>query len=209
MSSLQFLLAETHIFGIAIHPWKIVGLSGSLIFGDAFSDSMDRLGTGAEERDSVWLLGMQRAREHFDAELFCDLSARFRGRDHDRAAVADLFAESLFSLHAQASRSIREMSRGRRSSAILHLSAVGLGCRSVIAPEKIIYLDNNATTQLDPAVLEEMLPFLTKYYGNPSGGYRFGVQVREAIELARERVAGLLGCLPTRSCFHERRDGIG
>ncbi len=64
----------------------------------------------------------------------------------------------------------------------------------MIAPEKIIYLDNNATTQLDPVVLEEMLPFLTSYYGNPSSGYRFGSQVRAAIDLARERVASLLGC---------------
>jgi len=57
-----------------------------------------------------------------------------------------------------------------------------------------IYLDNNATTQLDPAVIEEMMPFLTKYYGNPSGGYQFGAQVRKAIDLARERVAAMLGC---------------
>lgn len=64
----------------------------------------------------------------------------------------------------------------------------------MITPEKIIYLDNNATTPIDPAVTEEMLPFLTTYYGNPSSGYRFGAQVREAIELARERVARLLGC---------------
>ena len=71
----------------------------------------------------------------------------------------------------------------------------------MIAPDKIIYLDNNATTQLDPAVIEEMLPFLTTYYGNPSGGYRFGAQVREAIELARERVAGLLGCLASEVVF--------
>ncbi len=61
----------------------------------------------------------------------------------------------------------------------------------MIAPEKIIYLDNNATTRLDPAVLEEMLPFLSTYYGNPSSGYQFGAQVRDAIELARERVAAL------------------
>jgi cysteine desulfurase len=64
----------------------------------------------------------------------------------------------------------------------------------MIAGEQIIYLDNNATTQLDPAVIEEMLPFLTEYYGNPSSGYTFGRQVRRAIDLARERVAALLGC---------------
>ena len=43
---------------------------------------------------------------------------------------------------------------------------------------EIIYLDNNATTQLDPAVIEEMLPFLTKYYGNPSSGYGFAATAR-------------------------------
>ena len=57
-----------------------------------------------------------------------------------------------------------------------------------------IYLDNNATTQLDPAVIEEMLPFLTRYYGNPSSGYGFGATARKAINLARERLAALLGC---------------
>ncbi len=64
----------------------------------------------------------------------------------------------------------------------------------MITPDKIIYLDNNATTQLDPAVVEEMLPFLTTYYGNPSSGYRFGAQVRDAVELARQRVAALVDC---------------
>lgn len=64
----------------------------------------------------------------------------------------------------------------------------------MLRPEKITYLDNNATTQLDPAVLEEMLPFLSTYYGNPSSGYSFGAQVRDAIELARARVAALLRC---------------
>jgi cysteine desulfurase len=71
----------------------------------------------------------------------------------------------------------------------------------MISAEKIIYLDNNATTQLDPAVIEEMLPFLTQFYGNPSSGYTFGRQVRQAIELARERVAGLLGCEPAEIVF--------
>jgi cysteine desulfurase len=71
----------------------------------------------------------------------------------------------------------------------------------MISAEKIIYLDNNATTQLDPAVIEEMLPFLTQFYGNPSSGYTFGRQVRQAIDLARERVAGLLGCEPAEIVF--------
>ena len=71
----------------------------------------------------------------------------------------------------------------------------------MIAREQIIYLDNNATTQLDPAVIEEMLPYLTEYYGNPSSGYTFGRQVRQAIDLARERVAALLGCEPGEIVF--------
>ncbi|MEY2557204.1 MAG: cysteine desulfurase [Verrucomicrobiota bacterium] len=71
----------------------------------------------------------------------------------------------------------------------------------MISDEQIIYLDNNATTRLDPAVLEEMLPFLTRYYGNPSSGYGFGAQVRRAINLARERVAALLGCEPAEIVF--------
>jgi cysteine desulfurase len=71
----------------------------------------------------------------------------------------------------------------------------------MISREQVIYLDNNATTQLDPAVIEEMLPFLTDYYGNPSSGYMFGRQVRQAIDLARERVAALLGCEPGEIVF--------
>jgi cysteine desulfurase len=67
--------------------------------------------------------------------------------------------------------------------------------------DEIIYLDNNATTQLDPAVIEEMLPFLTNYFGNPSSGYAFAAKARKVINLARERVATLLGCEPTEIIF--------
>src|SRR3954471_15274496 len=71
----------------------------------------------------------------------------------------------------------------------------------MVPRDQIIYLDNNATTQVDPAVIEEMMPFLTDYYGNPSSGYTFGRQVRQAIDLARERVAALLGCEPGEIVF--------
>ena len=70
-----------------------------------------------------------------------------------------------------------------------------------MAADEIIYLDNNATTPLDPAVIEEMLPFLTKYYGNPSSGYAFAARARKAIDLARERLAALLGCEPSEIIF--------
>jgi len=70
-----------------------------------------------------------------------------------------------------------------------------------MAEGEVIYLDNNATTQLDPAVIEEMLPFLTKYYGNPSSGYSFAAMARKAINLARERLAALLGCEPVEIVF--------
>ncbi len=65
----------------------------------------------------------------------------------------------------------------------------------------IIYFDNNATTQLDPAVVEEMMPFLTSLYGNPSSGHRFGAQVKSAITRGRERVAALLGAAPEEIVF--------
>jgi selenocysteine lyase/cysteine desulfurase len=69
------------------------------------------------------------------------------------------------------------------------------------ANTEIIYLDNNSSTRIDPAVLEEMMPFLTTQYGNPSGSHRFGTKVKEATDLAHERVAALLGCEPNEIVF--------
>jgi cysteine desulfurase len=71
----------------------------------------------------------------------------------------------------------------------------------MIADNEMIYLDNNATTQLDPAVIEEMLPFLKTHYGNPSSGYGFAAGARKAIDVARERLAALLGCEPQEIVF--------
>ncbi len=67
--------------------------------------------------------------------------------------------------------------------------------------DPILYFDNNATTALDPAVVEAMLPFLTEWYGNPSSAYSFGSRVGRALETAREQVAGLLGCEPEAIIF--------
>ena len=70
-----------------------------------------------------------------------------------------------------------------------------------MSDERIIYLDNNATTQVDPAVVDEMLPWLRDFYGNPSSAYRFGKRALQAVEVAHERVAALLGCDPAEAVF--------
>ena len=57
-----------------------------------------------------------------------------------------------------------------------------------------IYLDYNATTPIDPAVAEAMLPYVHGLFGNPSSGHAFGLAAREGVDLARQQVAGLLGC---------------
>lgn len=65
----------------------------------------------------------------------------------------------------------------------------------------VIYMDNNATTRVDPEVLQEMMPYLTDYYGNPSSMHTFGGQVGRAIRKARQQVAALLGCDPDEVIF--------
>src|SRR5580700_12186816 len=58
---------------------------------------------------------------------------------------------------------------------------------------KRIYADYNATTPLDPAVLEAMMPYLLEHFGNASSVHVFGREARAAIDEARVRIAGLLG----------------
>ena len=65
----------------------------------------------------------------------------------------------------------------------------------------VIYMDNNATTQVAPEVLEEMLPYFHDLYGNPSSMHSFGGQVGKKLREARERVAGLIGASPEEILF--------
>jgi len=59
--------------------------------------------------------------------------------------------------------------------------------------DRPIYLDHNATTPPAPSVVEAMLPFLTRHFGNPSSAHAYGAAARDAVERARQEVAGLLG----------------
>ena len=59
--------------------------------------------------------------------------------------------------------------------------------------ERFIYFDHNATTPLHPTVWQAMRPFLTDVFGNPSSLHTEGLQARDAVEEARERVAQLIG----------------
>lgn len=65
----------------------------------------------------------------------------------------------------------------------------------------MIYLDNNATTPVDPEAVEAMLPFLRGSFGNPSSGYALGKAARNAVAAAREQVAALLGAHPEEIVF--------
>ncbi len=64
-----------------------------------------------------------------------------------------------------------------------------------------VYLDNAATTPLDPAVFEAMRPFLLEDFGNPSSTHAHGRKVRAAIEAARKKIAELLNCTPGEIIF--------
>ncbi len=66
---------------------------------------------------------------------------------------------------------------------------------------KVIYTDNNATTQVSREVLEEMLPYYHDLYGNPSSMHSFGGQVAGQLERAREKVASLIGATPDEIVF--------
>ncbi|HBH04515.1 MAG TPA: cysteine desulfurase NifS [Candidatus Rokubacteria bacterium] len=64
-----------------------------------------------------------------------------------------------------------------------------------------VYLDHNASTPVHPEVLAEMLPYFSGAYGNPSSIHAFGREAREAVDLARERVAQFLQVTPNEIVF--------
>ncbi len=66
---------------------------------------------------------------------------------------------------------------------------------------KRLYLDNAASTKVDPAVVEAMLPFFSEYYGNPSSSHKMGEEAKKALEEAEKAVAELLLTSPDEIIF--------
>jgi cysteine desulfurase len=67
--------------------------------------------------------------------------------------------------------------------------------------EKVVYMDNNATTKVAPEVIEAMMPYLADEYGNPSSMHTFGGHVGDALKKSRQKVAALLGAEPEEITF--------
>jgi cysteine desulfurase len=64
-----------------------------------------------------------------------------------------------------------------------------------------IYLDNNATTPIDPAVVDAIEPYLRDHFGNPSSDHDYGYRTRAAVQTARAQLASLLGAAPAEVVF--------
>lgn len=70
--------------------------------------------------------------------------------------------------------------------------------------EKIFYFDHAATTALDKRVLDEMLPYLMNEYGNASSIYSLGKKAKEAINIARLKIASSINCKANEIYFTSR-----
>ena len=67
--------------------------------------------------------------------------------------------------------------------------------------KKINYLDNAATTPVDSAVVETMLPYFNQIYGNPGSMHTEGLRGQEALEESREKISAILNCTPDEIIF--------
>src|SRR3989441_11518735 len=76
-----------------------------------------------------------------------------------------------------------------------------LSCQQGQVAMQRVYLDHNATTPVEPEVLDAMLPYLSAEYGNAASIHTFGQKARAAVEQARESVAALLGARPQEIVF--------
>src|ERR1700704_6034496 len=86
-----------------------------------------------------------------------------------------------------------------RCSAACCSVEAGLSCYQTAMNR--VYLDHNATTPVEPDVLQAMLPYLSGEFGNAASIHTFGQRARAAVETAREQVAALIGARPQEIVF--------
>lgn len=67
--------------------------------------------------------------------------------------------------------------------------------------KRFVYADNAATTRVYPEVVEEMIPYLTEHYGNPSSLHSMGIEAKHALDGARKRIADVIGAQPEEIFF--------
>ena len=66
----------------------------------------------------------------------------------------------------------------------------------------MIFLDNNSTTQIDPRVLKEIIPYFNQKYGNPSSNsHKFGWEANDAIDISRKKISNLINSSPNEIIF--------
>ncbi len=68
-------------------------------------------------------------------------------------------------------------------------------------PHQLVYLDNHATTRVDPRVVAAMLPYFDEKYGNPHSVHAAGHEARDAVEQARSTIAEAIGATPSEIVF--------
>ena len=169
------LTAAANFFHITLNAVEICRPRRQPDFRSALCHSMDRVGAREEKRHSDRILGMQRARVDLNPELLRDLPPRLGRHPANGLAASDLFAQFILPLDASSCATSGE----RTAPAGIAAAPIRDSDFPMPTASEVIYLDNNSSTRIDPEVLEEMMPFLTTHYGNPSGSHRFGARGEE------------------------------
>lgn len=134
-------------------------------------------------------------------KLTSSLTAFFHSRAHLQRCITPPVLTLSHSIHTPSTLFAADRYPAANASTIQSTSSTDTGClsssmniRNTFRPGRSIYLDMQATTPVDPRVLDKMLPYMTQQFGNPhSRTHHFGWETERAVEDARKHVADLIG----------------